>query len=78
MFDNSPVGVSQMSVRDSINGPSKASAVMPRGSLMMFGANDRSSLLRASQNEDLNESFPSKNTSKRIDEIENSSEYPNK
>lgn len=51
---------------------------MPRGSLMMFGANDRSSLLRASQNEDLNESFPSKNTSKRIDEIENSSEYPNK
>ena len=48
---------------------------MPRGSLMMFGANDKSSLLRSTKNEDLNESFPSKNTSKRIDEIENNSEY---
>jgi hypothetical protein len=73
MFDNSPVGISQMSVheRDSATVPSKASAVMPRGSLMMFGANDRSSLLRSSKNEDLVESL---NTSKRIDEIENNSE----
>ena len=53
-----------MSVRE---GPNKDSAVMPKGSLMMFGGNDRSSLLRASQNEDLIAS--SKNTSKRIDEI---------
>jgi len=68
MFDNSPVGISQMSVRESGVGPSKASAVMPRGSLMMFGANDRSSLLRSSKNEDLAEDL-SKNTSKRIDEI---------
>lgn len=70
MFDNSPVGMSQMSVRE---GQSKASAVMPRGSLMMFGANDKSSLLRSTKNEDLNES--SKNTSKRIDEIENNSGF---
>ena len=59
-----------MSVRERDSGtvPSKASAVMPRGSLMMFGANDRSSLLRSSKNEDLAEDL-SKNTSKRIDEI---------
>jgi hypothetical protein len=49
MFDNSPVGMSQMSVRE---GQSKASAVMPRGSLMMFGANDKSSLLRSTKNEE--------------------------
>jgi hypothetical protein len=48
MFDNSPVGISQMSVRESINSPNKVHAVMPQGSLMMFGANDRSSLLRSS------------------------------
>ena len=74
MFDNSPVGISQMSVRERDSGtvPSKASAVMPRGSLMMFGANDRSSLLRSSKNEDL--AAESLNTSKRIDEIENNSE----
>ena len=70
MFDNSPVGMSQMSVRE---GQSKASAVMPRGSLMMFGANDKSSLLRSTKNEEQNES--SKNTSKRIDEIENNSGF---
>lgn len=76
MFDNSPVGISQMSVRESINSPNKVHAVMPQGSLMMFGANDRSSLLRSSvKNQELDESFPSKMENQK-DICENQSQVP--
>ena len=45
-----------MTVRESANNSPKVAqkAEMPKGSLMMFGANDRSSLLRSSiKNEEL-------------------------